>query len=239
MMARSALVLLGALAFGHAILSGNAASGLSQRPARPGQPVQAKSKTRLFQAQDLGLLEAPDREEWQKPEQIMDALRIAEGSAVADLGAGSGWFTMQLAKRVGPNGIVYAEDIQPPMVEFIGERARRENLRWVRPIVGTAADPKLPSSVDAVLIVDTYHEVDDPVTFFENAAKYLKPQGLIGVVDFLPGGGGPGPAPEDRPDPRAVIDAAKAAGLQLVKREDIPPFVFLLVFERATGAADR
>jgi SAM-dependent methyltransferase len=219
----------------------------SDRPDRPphdlrdrtDQTAQQKPKTRLFQAQDLGLLEAPDREEWQKPDQIMDSLRIAEGSAVADLGAGSGWFTMRLAKRVGPNGVVFAEDIQPPMVEFIGERARRENLRWVRGIVGTATDPNLPAPVDAVLIVDTYHEVDDPITFFKNAAKYLKPQGLIGVVDFLPGGGGPGPAPNDRPDPEAVIEAAEAAGLQLVKREDIPPFMFLLVFERATADGGR
>src|SRR5262245_47516305 len=205
-------------------------------PALPAQSKQtSRPRTKLFQAQDLGLLEAPDRQDWQKPEQIMDTLRIAEGSAVADLGAGSGWFTMQLAKRVGPNGLVFSEDIQQPMIEYIGERARRENLRWVKPILGTTTDPNLPAPVDAVLIVDTYREVEFPVTFLKNAAKYLKPQGLIGVVDFLPGGGGPGPAPEDRPDPKAVVEAAEAAGLQLVKREDIPPFMFLLVFRRATA----
>jgi SAM-dependent methyltransferase len=188
---------------------------------------------RVFQPVDLGLLEAPDRDEWQKPDQIMDTLRIAEGSTVADLGAGSGWFTMHLARRVGPNGIVYGEDIQAPMVDYISMRARRENLPWVRPILGTATDPRLPAGVDAILIVDTYHEVEDPVTFLRNAARSLKPQGVIGVVDFLPGGGGPGPAPEDRPDPQAVVEAAEKAGLQLDKREDFPPFVFLLVFERA------
>ena len=190
-------------------------------------------RRRVFQPVDLGLLEAPDRDEWQKPDQIMDTLRIAEGSTVADLGAGSGWFTMHLARRVGPNGIVYGEDIQAPMVDYISVRARRENLPWVRPILGTATDPRLPAGVDVILIVDTYHEVDDPVTFLRNAARSLKPQGVIGVVDFLPGGGGPGPAPEDRPDPRAVIEAAEKAGLQLDTREDFPPFVFLLVFERA------
>jgi SAM-dependent methyltransferase len=193
----------------------------------------AQRPRRVFQPVDLGLLEAPDRDEWQKPDQIMDTLRIAEGSTVADLGAGSGWFTMHLARRVGPNGIVYGEDIQAPMVDYISVRARRENLPWVRPILGTATDPRLPAGVDVILIVDTYHEVDDPVTFLRNAARSLKPQGVIGVVDFLPGGGGPGPAPEDRPDPRAVIEAAEKAGLQLVRREDFPPFVFLLVFERA------
>jgi SAM-dependent methyltransferase len=203
--------------------------------ARPAAPAQ-KSKSRLFQTVDLGLLEAPDRDEWQKPDLIMDMLRIAEGSTVADLGAGSGWFSTRLARRVGPNGAVYAEDIQEPMVDWLAVRARRENLMWIRPILGTATDPRLPDGIDAILIVDTYHEVEDPITFLRNAARSLKPQGLIGIVDFLPGGGGPGPAPDERPDPRAVVQAAEAAGLRLVKREDIPPFVFLLVFERATIA---
>jgi len=170
--------------------------------------------------------------EWQKPEQIMDTLRIAEGSVVADLGAGSGWFTIRLARRVGPNGIVYAEDIQPQMVDYIEQRAQRENLRSVRPILGTAVDPLLPQGVDAILIDDVYREIEDPVTFFQNATKSLKPGGRLGVVDYLPGGGGPGPAPEERPDPKAVIATAEAAGLRLQKREDIPPFIFLLVFER-------
>jgi SAM-dependent methyltransferase len=194
---------------------------------------QTKPKGRLFQAVDLGLLEAPDRDEWQKPEQIMDLLRIAEGSTVADLGAGSGWFTIRLARRVGPNGLVYAEDIQAPMVNYIGLRARRESLPWIRPILGTATDPRLPNGIDAILIVDTYHEVEDPIPLLRNSAKALKPGGLIGVVDFLPGGGGPGPAPDERVEPESVVKAAEAAGLQLVKREEIPPFVFLLIFERA------
>jgi ubiquinone/menaquinone biosynthesis C-methylase UbiE len=212
---------------------------LRSLPALPALVAHSESqderpRSRLFQSVDLGLLEAPDRDVWQKPDQIMDSLRIAEGSTVADLGAGSGWFTMHLARRVGPNGIVYAEDIQTPMVEFIGVRARRENLNWVRPMLGTATDPRLPQGIDAILIVDTYREVEDPVTFLRNAAKSLKPQGLIGIVDFLPGGGGPGPAPDERPDPQAVIQAAEKAGLTLAKREDFPPFVFLLVFERAS-----
>jgi ubiquinone/menaquinone biosynthesis C-methylase UbiE len=198
-------------------------------------PLLQTQPSRLFSAQDLGLLEAPDRDEWQKPELIMDTLRIAEGSVVADLGAGGGWFTTRLARRVGPNGLVYAEDIQEKMIELVGQRARRENLPWVRPILGTASDPRLPPGLDAVLIVDTYHEIDDPVTLLRNAARSLKPAGLIGVVDFLPGGGGPGPAPDERPDPQVVIKGAISAGLQLKRREDIPPFLFLLVFERATA----
>src|SRR5262249_60863423 len=141
-----------------------------QRRLRPDPPPPAqKSKNRLFQTVDLGLLEAPDRQEWQKPDQIMDTLRIAEGSTVADLGAGSGWFTMQLARRVGPNGAVYAEDIQEPMIDYIAFRARREKLPWIKPILGTATDQRLTSGIDAILIVDNYHEVEEPVILLHNA----------------------------------------------------------------------
>ena len=214
-----------------------AASTLAAQQARSVKP---KPIGRLFPSVDLGLLEAPDRNEWQKPDQIMDTLRIAEGSTVAELGAAGGWFTVRLARRVGPNGVVYAEDIQPQMVDGIARRAQREKVHWVQPILGTATDPRLPTgaagpgNIDAILIADVYHEVEDPVALLKNAARALKPQGLVGVVDFLPGGGGPGPAPDERPDPQAVIQAAEAAGLHLVKREDLPPFVFLLVFERAS-----
>jgi len=196
----------------------------------PALPAQSQPKRKLFEAKDLGLLEAPDRDQWQKSEQIMDALGIADGSVVADLGAAGGWFTLRLARRVGPNGVVLAEDIQPVMLEAIGQRVQSENLRNVRLVLGTPSDPRLPKGLDAALIVDTYHEMDDPVTLLRNVARSLKPQGRLGVVDFKPGGGGPGPAPDQRVDPQAVIKAASAAGLDLISREEIPPFLFLLVF---------
>src|SRR4029450_3335828 len=86
--------------------------------------------TRLFRPEDLSELEGPDRDEWQGPDKIMDALGIREASVVADLGAGSGWFTIRLARRVGPNGMVYAEDVQREMFESIDRRRKREGLRW-------------------------------------------------------------------------------------------------------------
>jgi ubiquinone/menaquinone biosynthesis C-methylase UbiE len=189
-------------------------------------------KPRLFAPLDLGLLEAPDREQWQKPDLIMDTLRIADGSIVAEIGAAGGWFTVRLARRVGPNGMVYAEDIQPIMIEAIERRVRRENFRNVRTILGTETKPNLPSGLDAVLIADTYPEFDDPVTLLRNAAASLKPQGRLGVVNFNPGGGGPGPAADQRVDADAVIKAAAAAGLELTTREPVPPFQYLLVFGR-------
>jgi predicted methyltransferase len=218
--------------------TGNAPSGVSV--VAPLQAAQAKPKSPLFSPQDLGLLDAEDRAQWQRPEQIMDALKIAEGSKVADLGAGGGWFTIRLARRVEQNGVVYAEDIQRLMVVALQRRVEREGLRNVVTVTGTPNDPKLPPGIDAALIVDAYHEMEDPadpsqiVTLLTNVARSLKPQGCLGVVDFEPGGGGPGPDPDERINPDSVVRAAAAAGLKLVKREAVPPFQFLLVFGKAT-----
>ena len=173
----------------------------------------------------------------------MDALLIAEGSVVADLGAGGGWFTARLSARVGPNGIVYAEDIQPLMIDAVQRRIQRENLRNVRPVLGTANDPSLPpGSIDAALMIDTYREMEippaDPVMLLRRLSEALKPNGRIGVVDYNPGGGGPGPAPDQRVDPESVIRAAAAAGLRLITREPLTnQFQFLLVFGKASSPA--
>jgi ubiquinone/menaquinone biosynthesis C-methylase UbiE len=205
--------------------------------ARPGQAP--PKKPRLFPPQDLGLLEPPDRDDWAKPEQIMDALGIADGAVVADLGAGGGWMEIRLARRVGPNGIVYAEDIQPQMIEAINRRMQHEGLSNVRAVMGTAIDPGLPTGLDAVLIVNAYREMDDPLnpkqilTFLKNVAQSLKPQGRLGVADFLPGAGGPGPAAEDRVNPDTLIRTAESAGFKLQTREVVPPFQFVLVFTKA------
>jgi predicted methyltransferase len=203
--------------------------------------VQSQSRNQLFPPQELVLLEAPDREQWQKPDQIMDTLLIAEGSVVADLGAGGGWFTAQLSARVGPNGIVYAEDIQPAMIDTIERRKVRENLRNVRTVLGTATDPRLPAGISAALIVDAYREMEippaDPVMLLRHIAAALKPDGRVGVVDFNPGEGGPGPARDQRLDPESVIRAAEAAGLRLLAREpQVNAFQFLLVFGKAVPA---
>jgi predicted methyltransferase len=205
--------------------------------------TQDRLHPRLFSAQDLGLLDAADRDKWQRPDQIMDALKIAEGSVVAELGAGGGWFTIRLARRVEQNGLVYAEDIQTEMLEAIRHRVQRENLPAnVRTIRGTETDPKLPpSALDAAIIVDAYREMDDPavpsqiVTLLANVGRALKPQGCLGVVDFEPGGGGPGPRPDERVQPERVIKAAEAAGLRLLKKEAVPPFQYLLVFGKASS----
>ncbi len=153
---------------------------------------------------------------------------------VADIGAGGGWFTIRLARRVGAGGLVFAEDIQPQMLEATMRRVAREGLGNVRRVLGTPVDPRLPpASCDAVLMLDTYHELDDPGAMLRNIAAALKPQGRIGVVDFKRDGLGPGPALEERVDPEQVVRDAEAAGLRLVRRETFLPYQFMLVFSRA------
>jgi predicted methyltransferase len=203
-------------------------AGLQARLAQ----AQAQAHGRLFPPQDLGLLESPDRAAWQKPEQIMDALAIADGAAVADIGAGAGWFTIHLARRVGPNGVVYAQDVQRQMLEAIRRRVEREGLKNVRTLLGEDSDPHLPAkSLDAVLVVDVYPEVASRVAFLRNVAAALKPGGRIGIVNYKPGGGGPGPDAQDRIESAQVEADARAASLRVLARENLP-YQYLLVLGR-------
>jgi ubiquinone/menaquinone biosynthesis C-methylase UbiE len=194
-------------------------------------PAGQAQHARLFPPESLGQLEGPDRDAWQRPDQIMDALHIGENDVVADLGAGGGWFTVRLALRVRPNGRVYAEDIQPQMIQAIEQRMKREQLRNVAALLGTADDPKLPiGALDAVLIVDAYHEIEHPVTLLANVARSLKPAGLVGIINFKKDGGGPGPAMDVRVDAEQVIADASAAGLELRKRENFLRYQYMLTF---------
>jgi predicted methyltransferase len=203
--------------------------------AGPQQPAPQRTG-HLFPPENLGLLESPDRAAWQKPDQIMDALGIADGSKVADIGPGAGWFTIQLARRVGPNGHVYAEDVQRPMLEAIRRRVSREGLQNVEPRLGTETDPNLPpGELDAALMVDMYQEIVERVTFLRNLARALKPNGRIGVVNYKPGQGGPGPASTAnegvRVESAAVEADARAAGLRVLSRANLP-FQYLIVLGR-------
>jgi predicted methyltransferase len=199
----------------------------------PAQPPATPRHRELFPPQDLGLLEAPDRAAWQKPDQIMDALGIADGAHVADIGAGAGWFTTRLARRVGPNGVVYAQDVQRQMLDAIRRRVQREGLQNVRTVLGEGSLPNLPPRVlDAVLVVDAYPEVADRVTFLKNLALGLKPNGRIGIVNFKLGGGGPGPDDPSLRVPRASVERdAAAAGLKVRATGNLP-YQYLLVLGR-------
>jgi ubiquinone/menaquinone biosynthesis C-methylase UbiE len=193
--------------------------------------AQAPSHGPLFSPADLGILESPDRDEWQQPDRIMDALQIAEGSRVADVGAGGGWFTIRLARRVGPNGKVYAEDVQMQMIDSIRRRVEFEGLKNVEPILGTLDDPRLEANLNAVLMVDTYPALPDPVRVLRHVKASLAPNGLLGIVDWnKDGAGGPGPPLNERADPGKIRRDAEAAGLVFRAHEKFLRYQYLLIF---------
>jgi SAM-dependent methyltransferase len=133
---------------------------------------------------DLSIFEYPDRDKKLHIDRVMDLLDIAPGKGVADVGAGSGWFTVRAAARVGATGAVYAEDINSKATDYITERAAREKLGNVRPVLGDVADTKIPkNSVDAVLILKTYHEFAQPILLMERLKQSLRPGAKIGIID--------------------------------------------------------
>jgi len=188
-------------------------------------------RTRVFPPEELGSLAPPDRDEWQQPDRIMDALGIADGARVADVGAGGGWFTVRLARRVGPNGRVVAEDIQPLAIKSIDNAKTREGLNNIETILGSPTDPRLPAGLHAVLMVGLYPFLADPVSILRNVRMSLAPTGRLGIVDFKKdGAGGPGPPVEERVDPEVIIRDATAAGLKLRSQETFLRYQYLLIF---------
>jgi ubiquinone/menaquinone biosynthesis C-methylase UbiE len=214
------------------VLSWVLLAGAGLMPVTASAQPPRTARGRLFPPAQLGELEVRDREEWQEPDRIMDELNIADGARVADVGAGGGWFTLRLARRVGPNGRVYAEDVQHQMIESIVRRMQRENLRNVETRLGTPTDPKLPGNLNAILIVDTYPQLDEPVVMLKHLAEALAPTGRLGIVDFRKDVFGPGPAMNERLEPEAIIRDAARAGLRLHAHHTFLRYQYLLVFTR-------
>jgi len=133
---------------------------------------------------DLSIFEDAKRGENLQIERVMDILKISEGKSVADIGAGSGWFTVRAAKRTGNNGKVFAVEISEDALKYINERKTKENLPNIETVLGAEDDPKLPkNSVDAALILKTYHEISQPVKVLKNLLPALKENALVGIID--------------------------------------------------------
>jgi len=133
---------------------------------------------------DLSIFEYPDRDKKLQIDRVMDLLGIRPGKGVADLGAGSGWFTVRAARRVGAQGTVFAEDINPEYVRSIEQRAKKENLPNVKVVLGTPEDPRLPpGSVDALLMLKVYHEIERPIPVMKLLHAALRPGASIGIID--------------------------------------------------------
>ena len=193
-------------------------------------PVQApKRATSTPYTGDLTIFDSAGREKRLQISRVMDVLGIAPGKRVADIGAGSGWFTTRVAKRVGKDGLVYAVDINPEAIHYINRRARKEALSNVRTILSKNDDPLLPKdSVDAVLLLKTYHEVADPVALLDHLRLALKPGARLGIIDRN------GTADNHGVNRDIVVEEAGQAGYRLLETYDfVKPdgMDYFLVFE--------
>lgn len=135
--------------------------------------------------QAAGWLERPEREEEEKTSTLIDALKFQPGDVVADIGAGTGYISQRIAARVAPKGFVYAEDIQQEMLDLLVRKLKLLRIENVKPLLGTTTDPRLPAeSVDAIILVDVYHEFDEPHEMTVNMIKGLKHGGRLILVEY-------------------------------------------------------
>jgi cyclopropane fatty-acyl-phospholipid synthase-like methyltransferase len=170
----------------------------------------------------------PARDAWQQPDRVIEALGLKRGQAVADIGAGTGYFTVRLAKsEAAPK--VYAVDIEPSMVSYLSERAAQEKLNNVVAVQAAADTPNLPEPVDLVLIVDTFHHIGGREAYFRRLAKSLKPGGRVAIVDFRPDSP-EGPPKEFRFTPEQIKSEMSKAGYTLSAQHDFLPRQHFLVF---------
>jgi SAM-dependent methyltransferase len=179
---------------------------------------------------DFSIFEYPERDARLQPQRILTLLDVHTGSSVADIGAGGGWLTVRAAKRVGSAGTVFAEDINPEAIKAIQDRAQRQHLPQVRAVLGLPDDPKLPpDSVDAVVMLKTYHEIAHPQLLLRNLIPALRPAAKLGIIDRNGTGANHGL------DEAIVISELGEAGFRRVGRYDFTKADgedYFLIFER-------
>jgi ubiquinone/menaquinone biosynthesis C-methylase UbiE len=164
---------------------------------------------------DLAIFESPGRAQKLQVGRVMDLLGIKRGSHVADIGAGSGWFTVRSARRVRKEGVVYAVEINPEYVRHIKRRAKREKLLNIRTILGKPHDPMLaPASINAALLLKTYHEIADPIGFLRRLHPALRAGGRLGIIDRS------GKGDDHGVNAEVVIKEAAQAGFALTAQHD-------------------
>ena len=171
----------------------------------------------------------PARDAWQKPHEVIGALKLAPDAAVADIGSGTGYFSVRLAHMV-PKGRVYGVDIEPDMVKYLAERAQKENLANLTSIAAVPDDPRLPAPVNLVIMVDTYHHIDDRERYFRKLRASLKPGGRVAIIDFhMESPSGPPKSARIAPD--RVKAEMKKAGYALAEEHAFLPNQYFLIFK--------
>jgi len=187
---------------------------LPAQDAAPANPSQQRKTSEPYTG-DLSIFDSPGRDEALQIQRVMNLLGIEKGKSVADIGAGSGWFTVRAARRVGFAGSVYAVDINPEAISHIQARANSESLRNVKTILSKPDDPQLPAnSIDAVLLLKTYHEVAHPEELLRNLKPALRADAKVGVIDRNGNGENHGIGKD------IVIREAREAGYDLAGQYD-------------------
>jgi cyclopropane fatty-acyl-phospholipid synthase-like methyltransferase len=203
-----------------------AAGMLTAQQHQPGQPDHMQHK---FDdpARYAKSFDDPARDQWQMPDRVIAALALKPGMSVADIGAGTGYFASRLARV--PGATVFAVDIEPKMVEYLKGRAAKEKLTNVTPVQAAAESPNLPSPVDVILVVDTYHHLPNRAQYFRALRKSLKSGGRIAIVDFRKDAPD-GPPAHFRFTPQQIESEMKDAGYQLDASHDFLPRQHFLIF---------
>jgi len=173
----------------------------------------------------------PRRDEWQKPHEVIQALALPAGAVVADIGSGTGYFSVRLAHMLA-QGRVYGIDTEPDMVRYLAERAKREKLANIVAAQGKPGDASLPAKADLALLVDVYHHIDARARYFERLRASLRPGGRVAIIDFRMDSP-VGPPPAGRIAPATVIEEMGAAGYVLAQQHDFLPYQYFLVFRAA------
>lgn len=191
-------------------------TGCGLEPATVAAAAQDRATSTPYTG-DLSRFDSPGREQRLGIDRVMDLLRLSPGKSVADIGAGSGWFTVRAAQRVAPGGTVWAEDVNPAAISYIQDRATRSRLENIRTVLGKPDDPRLPDdSVDAVLMLKMYHEIARPVEMLEHLRRSLRPGALVGVIDRNGNGSGTDHGVREE----TVVREMAAAGFAEVGRYD-------------------
>jgi len=196
-------------------LLGSVAMPPPQEKSAAATQEQQQRKTSTPYTGDLSIFDYTDRDQKLHINQVMDALSITPGKNVADIGAGSGWFTVRAARRVTETGRVFAVEINPEAIRYIDERAQKEELQNVKTVLGKEDSPQLPAnSVDAVLMLKTYHEIAKPVDLLRNLRAALRPGARVGIIDRDGNGENHGV------QKKVVLQEAEQAGYRLIEEHD-------------------
>jgi len=200
------------------------------------QPLTGRKIAPTMSADGADWLERGERESEEHPNQALDALHLQPGMVVADVGAGTGFMSLKMARRVGPSGKVYAEDIQPEMLRLLRQNASKAKVANVETVLGTQTDPKLPAGqLDLILLVDVYHEFSQPQQMLRKMREALKPDGRLVLLEYRKEDPSVPIKPEHKMSVQEVKTELEAEGFRMDQVLEILPRQHILILKKAAN----